>query len=120
MKRSKIINWHVAGYALSGLLLLQIGTSLAQQEQPSVGSPDDHTVDISPGIGDRPIVREGPVQRYLAPKPLSPGTENAPFVRPKYYEAPVPPTEKYQSPEKSDGNPSMNSAPPGGRLKPLQ
>jgi hypothetical protein len=74
---------------------------------------------VNPGIDERPLIREKSGLHYLAPKPVSPGEPHDPFIKPDYYQAPVPPTEKYREAPPEQSVPPAGKAPPGGRLTPL-
>jgi len=110
-------------WRLLGVLMLSTAHGAlpvhAQEATSSAPSEMDRPVQVSPGIGDRPIIEEPSGLRYLGPTPASPGVEYRPFVKPKYYEAPLPATGKYRDPGAENATPTPRSAPPGGRLKPL-
>lgn len=83
---------------LAGLTCLILTSASAA----AAGEGEEPRVFVTPHQ-ERPLVHEHPGRHYLAPAPLSKSRTAEPFIKPDYYEAPPPATQKYQGGETGTG-----------------
>jgi hypothetical protein len=84
--------------ALAAGLLCLILTAAASV----AGEGEERRVFVTPHQ-ERPLVHEHPGRHYLAPAPLSTSRTAEPFIKPDYYEAPPPATQKYRGEQTGTG-----------------
>ena len=102
---------------LAGLTCLILTSASAA----AAGEGEEPRVFVTPHQ-ERPLVHEHPGRHYLAPVPLSKSRTAEPFIKPDYYEAPPPATQKYQGEEAGPAGASPLGAGSGsgrGILRPI-
>lgn len=82
--------------ALGALAMLGLFALFSSAVAQAAGEGDERRIFVTPHQ-ERPLVHEHPGRHYVAP-PLVSGTRTSePFIKPQYYSAPPPATEKYRS-----------------------